>query len=295
MQFRQLTVVGVGLIGGSFALAARRAGIAERVTGWDSREVLDRAIQLGVIDAADRAFEEGRPSDADLVYVAAPVGAIIEFLRNAGSSLNPGAIVTDAGSTKREICRAALESLPGHVRFVGGHPKAGSHNSGVEHADADLFRNAAYALVVNESSDESQDAVDRIADVVRGIGARPVTLTAEEHDRAVARLSHVPQLMATALAGSVLESDLRLAGPGFSEVMRLAASRWSVWQDICRTNADEIGAALDEVMTAIGQMRSSISSGDFATVGTAFGDANGLMRRFQMASERDLRKESTGD
>jgi len=271
-------------------MAARRADIAERITGWDAKEVLDRAIARGVIDAVDEGFEESRVSKADLVYVAAPVGAIIEFLRTRASLLKPGAIVTDAGSTKREICRAARESLPEHVSFVGGHPMAGSHNSGVEHADAELFRNAAYALVVDESNDASSSAAGRIADAVRCIDARPVTLTAEEHDWAVAQLSHVPQLLATVLAGSALEADLRLAGPGFAETIRLGASRWAVWEDICRTNADEITVGIDDVIAEMEFIRSSLVRGDFDSVGEAFGDANRLMQRFQAASKRDDEK-----
>ena len=283
------------MIGGSFALAARRAGIAERISGWDSKQVLDQACERGVIDGVESSFSAGRVSEADLIYLAAPVRAIIEFLRTRGSSLKPGAIVTDAGSTKREICRAAREALPEQVSFVGGHPMAGSHNAGVEYADADLFHQAPYALVVDGSKDGSNDrsndssirAAGPIADLVRCIGARPVMLTAEEHDRAVARLSHAPQLLATALACRVNEADLRLAGSGFTEMARLAASRWSVWEDICRTNADEITSALDQVIGEMEAVRSSISSGDFAAVGAAFGEANGLMSRFQSTSKRD--------
>ena len=290
MRFKHIAIVGVGFIGGSFALAARRAGIADRISGWDSKEVLDQACERGVIDGVEYSFSAGRVSDADLIYLAAPVRAIIEFLRTRGSSLKAGAIVTDAGSTKREICRAASEALPERVSFVGGHPMAGSHNAGVEHAEADLFREAPYALVVDESNDRSNDrsirAARSIADVVREIGAGPMMLTAEEHDRAVARLSHAPQLLATALACRVNEADLRLAGSGFAEMARLAGSRWSVWEDICRTNADEITSALDEVIGEMEAVRSSISSGDFDAVGAAFGEANGLMGRFQSTSKR---------
>jgi prephenate dehydrogenase len=287
MRFKHIAIVGVGLIGGSFALAARRAGIADRISGWDSKRVLDQACERGVIDGVESSFSAGRVSEADLIYLAAPVRAIIGFLRTRGSSLKPGAIITDAGSTKREVCRAAREALPEHVSFVGGHPMAGSHNSGVEYAEADLFREAPYALVVDESNDGSIAAARLIADIVHGIGARPVMLTAEEHDRAVARLSHAPQLLATALACRVNEADLTLAGGGFTEMARLAASRWSVWEDICRTNADEITSALDEVIGEMEAVRSSISSGDFAAVGAAFGKANGLMGRFQSPSKRD--------
>jgi prephenate dehydrogenase len=284
MRFKHIAIVGVGLIGGSFALAARRAGFADRITGWDSNDVLDRACTRGVIDAAEDSFEIGSVSEADLVYLAAPVGAIIEFLRTRGSSLKQGALVTDAGSTKRDICRAAGEALPRHVSFVGGHPMAGSHNAGVEYAEAELFRDAPYALVVDDSSDASIDAASSVADLVRAIGGRPLTLTAEEHDRAVARLSHAPQLLATTLARIAGKSDLRLAGSGLSEILRLAASRWSVWEDICKTNADEITAALDEVIAEMGAIRSAMASGDFAAVGAAFGDANGLMRLLRTSS-----------
>lgn len=281
MHFKHVAILGVGLIGGSFALAARRAGIAERITGWDLKEVLVRACARGVIDCEEDSLSAGKVSEADLVFLATPVGSIIEFLRARGALLKPGAIVTDSGSTKREICRAAREALPSHVSFVGGHPMAGSHNAGVEYADADLFCGAPYALVVDDTNAGATNAVQTIADVVRGIGARPVMLTAREHDRVVARLSHAPQLLATALACGVDEAELRLAGSGFAEMARLAGSRWPVWEDICRTNADEITTALDDLIGRMEAMRSSIASGDVAAVGSAFGDANETMRRLQ--------------
>ena len=284
MRFKHIAIVGVGLIGGSFALAVRRAGLAERITGWDSPEVLDSALSHGVIDEAEDSFAAGRPSEADLVYLAAPVGAIMKFLRTSGPSLKAGAIITDAGSTKREICRAAREALSPDAGFIGGHPMAGSHNTGIEHAAADLFRDAPYALVIDESNNTSINAVQEFAEVVRAIGARPVMLAADAHDRSVARLSHAPQLLATALARSAGRSDLKLAGRGFSETMRLAASRWTVWEDICRSNADEIKTALDEVIGEMESMRASLASGNLAQVGAAFSDANELMRRFQRDS-----------
>jgi len=291
MHFKHIAIVGVGLIGGSFALAARRAGFAERITGWDSKEVLDDARARRVIDSAEASFDSGGGCDADLVYLAAPVGAILSFLRTRGNSLKAGAIVTDAGSTKREICRVAREALPSPVSFVGGHPMAGSHRAGIEHADADLFRGAPYALVVNDSKAESSRALGLVEEVVRSIGARPVKLTAEEHDRVVARVSHAPQLLATALACAVArrrnEADLRLAGSGFSEMVRLAASRWSMWEDICRTNAAEITLALDEVISEIEAARSSITSGDFDSVGAAFEEANSLADRSRPPGDRE--------
>jgi len=280
MHFNHIAIVGVGLIGGSFALAARRAGMAGRITGSDTESVLDEACARGVIDGVEDSFESGADCQADLVYLAAPVGAILSFLRTRGGSLKAGAIVTDAGSTKREICRVAREVLPASVRFVGGHPMAGSHKGGVAQANAGLFRGAPYAVVAGGTSAEACDAFRLVEDIVRGLGATPITLTAAEHDRVVARVSHAPQLLATALACAVArrrnEADLGLAGAGFSEMVRLAASRWSMWEDICKTNADEIALALDEVITEMEATRASIAGGDFDGLGAAFDEANAL-------------------
>src|ERR1700704_2226291 len=168
MPFKHIAIVGVGLIGGSFALAARRARVCERITGWDRKEVLDRALARGVIDGVENAFESGEVSDADLVYLAAPVGAILSFLRTRSTSVKPGAIVTDAGSTKREICRVAHQALPPEIRFIGGHPMAGSERAGVEFADANLFQGAAYALVAGDGA--HTNALRAITETVKGIG-----------------------------------------------------------------------------------------------------------------------------
>ena len=295
MHFKHIAIVGLGLIGGSFALAIRRAGLADRITGWDSEEVLERARARRVIDATEDAFESGRVCDADLVYLSAPVGAILSFLRTRGNAFKAGAIITDAGSTKREICRVARETLPSQVGFVGGHPMAGSHNAGIEHADADLFRGAPYALVVDDTQAQSSTAGRLIEDVVCCLGAKPLKLQADEHDRVVARVSHAPQLVATSLACAIArrqnQTDLRLAGSGFSEMVRLAASRWSMWEDICRTNADEIAIALDEVIGEMENARASLVSGDFQGLGTAFEVANELMRRSRLAQKLEAPSE----
>jgi prephenate dehydrogenase len=159
---------------------------------------------------------------------------------------------------------------------------AGSHNAGIAYADAELFRDAAYALVFDEAKTESRHALQIVEKVVSAIGAVPVKVIAEEHDRIVARMSHVPQLVSTALACSVArrrsQGDLRLSGTGFSEMVRLAGSRWSVWEDICRTNADEISLALDDVINEIEAARTSISSGDFEGLRGSFELANGLVK-----------------
>ncbi|MEK6405535.1 MAG: prephenate dehydrogenase/arogenate dehydrogenase family protein [Acidobacteriota bacterium] len=294
MRFKHVAIVGVGLIGGSFALAARRAGLAERITGWDRKDALDEARARGVIDGIESAFDSDRVSEADLIYLAAPVGAILNFLRTRANSLKPGAIVTDAGSTKRSICRAAREALPHEVAFVGGHPMAGSERTGVEFADADLFSGAAYALVADGGPDS--DAMRAVTQVVSSIGANPIAMTAERHDRIAARISHTPQMLSTALALAVARrgeaETLALAGSGFMEMTRLAESRWSVWEDICRTNADEVSSALDEAIAEIEAVRAAISSGDFAALSEMFGAAGTLMRRFH--DQRNHKADSSG-
>ncbi len=289
MTFNHIAIVGVGLIGGSFALASRRAGLANRITGWgNSPDSLERACLSGVIDGVEDAFDSGRVSDADLLYLAAPVGAIMDFLQTRARSIKPGAIVTDAGSTKREICRAACESLPEGVRFVGGHPMAGSHASGVEFADAGLFQGAPYALMSDERTDElktgDNQALDSMIEMVKAIGGLPVLTTPERHDRAVARISHLPQLLSTALAVAIAKSssqeEMELAGPGFFDMTRLAASRWPVWEDIFRTNADEIARALAEMSSEIEAMRPAFESSEHAKLRDAFRAANEFLQAF---------------
>ncbi|HEY3136853.1 MAG TPA: prephenate dehydrogenase/arogenate dehydrogenase family protein [Blastocatellia bacterium] len=283
MRFDHIAIVGVGLIGGSFALAARRAGLAERITGLDSKAVIDKARARGVIDDGGETFEEARVARADLVYLAAPVGAILSFLRSNGPSLKPGAIVTDAGSTKRDICRAAREALPPEIVFVGGHPMAGSERTGVEFADANLFSGAPYALIADRN--EPEDGLHMMTEVVESVGAHPVVLTAEQHDRIAARISHVPQLLSTALALAVSQAPqpetLRMVGSGFAELARLAESRWSVWEDICRTNADEISSALDEAISELEAVQAAVLSRDFSALEEMFEKAAELMRRFR--------------
>ena len=275
MRFNHLAIVGVGLIGGSFALAARRAGLADRITGWGGKSSLAKALATGVVDGIEDAFDSSEVSTADLVYVAAPIGGILDFLRTRGKLIKPGAIVTDAGSTKREICRAAHASLPPKVHFVGGHPMAGSHRAGIEFARADLFEDAPYAIV---RSEEAENAVSIFSEVVQAIGARLVITTAEHHDRVVARISHAPQLLSTALAvateDSIGQESSRLAGPGFRDMTRLASSSWSIWKDICQTNADEIAEALGEVIRELEVTRNSVASGDSAALLEAFQKAN---------------------
>lgn len=254
--WERVTIVGCGLIGASFALALRRARLCERVAGWDSSSaVLDQAVRRGVIDEVDHALGEGGVSSSDLIYLATPVGEIMRFLCERASQAKPGAIITDAGSTKREVCRAALGFVPHDRQFVGGHPVAGHHLGGLAHARADLFEGASYVLI-NEEDEAARRALDVLTEAVERVGARARLLTADEHDRAMALVSHAPQLLASALASIVREqedsAELRsLAGAGYRDMTRLAASPWPVWRDILATNSLEVADALDALVARL--------------------------------------------
>jgi prephenate dehydrogenase len=293
-RFNHIAVVGVGLIGGSFALAAKRAGICARVTGWGGNNSLARAVESGVIDGVEAAFDRGRVSNADLIYLAAPVGAIIDFLKTKGGLVKRGAIVTDAGSTKREICRAARAALGSGTHFIGGHPMAGSHSAGVEFARADLFYGAPYAIITDDRSDltEKGGAFDKVVELVKALGARPLFLTARRHDFEVARVSHVPQILSTALAvaaqNAMGEEGLALAGSGFADMTRLAASQWSMWRDILLTNSDQVVAALFEVLNEIEALRSAIDARDFASAQEAFRHANSLLGKIEKIKQTSI-------
>ncbi|MFL6336223.1 MAG: prephenate dehydrogenase, partial [Pyrinomonadaceae bacterium] len=262
-RWDRVTVVGCGLVGASFALALREAGACASVAGWDADpSVLEEALSLRVIDEPDEAFKGGGVSSSDLVYVATPVGQIVEFLRAGAPHVKPGAVVTDAGSTKTEVCRAARSQTEKAWRFVGGHPVAGSHLRGPAHARADLFEGAPYVLTPPEDGSDPS-ALAALVETLGALGARVRVMPAQEHDRALARLSHLPQLVSCALAATadegVDELELSaLAGPGYRDMTRLAASPWGIWQDILATNPSEVADALDSLITKLAAARDGL-------------------------------------
>ncbi len=259
----RLTVVGCGLVGASFALALKRAGACASIAGWDADpSVLDEALSRGVIDEIDEAFREGGVSRSDLVYLATPVGQVVEFLRAGAPHVRPGAVVTDAGSTKVEVCRAARTRTHEGWRFVGGHPIAGSHLRGPAYARADLFEGAPYVLTPPEDGSDPS-ALEALEETLGLFGARVRVMPAAEHDRALARLSHLPQLVSCALAAAVAEGmdgvELStLAGPGYRDMTRLASSPWGIWQDILATNSREVADALDALIDKLSAAREGL-------------------------------------
>jgi prephenate dehydrogenase len=263
--FRRVAVVGTGLIGGSFALALGRYFPAVARVGYDRGDVLARAMACGAIQEAAGDLSEA-VRDADLIYIALPVGAAIESLPTIAASVHPNALVTDACSTKTVICRSAHGHFRNGARFLGGHPIAGKESSGVEHADADLFRSFRYALVAQET--DSEPRVQQFAALLRAFGAEPDWCDAETHDWAVGIVSHLPQLLSVALARVVQDESeetglpVTLAGQGLQEMLRLAGSPYSMWRDICLTNSENISRALDRVTQALDFLRTHLSSRD---------------------------------
>lgn len=288
-MFQHVVIVGCGVIGCSFALALRRAGFDGRITGWGGPESVHEAIGRGMISERERSFDDGHPCSADFIYLAAPVMAILDFLQTKSGLLKPGSFLTDAGSTKAEICRTAQRCLPSAVDFLGGHPMAGSEKSGPEHARADLFEGAAYIL-----TPEDRTPAERLAQMellLREIGARPVRMSAEEHDRAVAYISHLPQYLSTSLAALIArrpdaERLRSLIGEGFRDMTRLAASRFRLWHDITLTNRENILQALGDYIEHLDGLRQALATGDLDVVAETFERANRFAGAHQGKSDR---------
>jgi prephenate dehydrogenase len=253
------------LIGGSFGLALRKHFPDISIVGFDRAEILQAALARGAVQEAARDLASA-VRGADLVYVALPIGATIEALPAIAAAAKDGALVTDTGSTKAAICRAAKTAFAGGARFLGGHPMAGKETSGIARADANLFSGARYALIGSE--DDPDPRVQGFAALLRMLGAEPVWCDADTHDWAVGIVSHLPQLLAVALARVVQdETDetglpLSLSGPGLQDMLRLAGSPYSVWRDVAHTNTDNIARALDRLEQALEYLRTRLTSKD---------------------------------
>jgi prephenate dehydrogenase len=250
--YKTVSIVGLGLMGGSLALALRRTGLGIRLLGVSRPETLAKAQSLAAIDDAfpySELVEAARISD--LVVLASPISSIIEHLRTLGRAsprLPRGLVITDVGSTKRLIVKAAEEVLPSHVSFVGGHPLAGSEARGVHAADPFLFQNAYYVLTPAQGS--AHEVSEALAGLLSLTGARIILLSAEDHDRIAATISHLPQLLAVSLVrflddlGPNRDHGVHLAAGGFRDMTRIASSPYSVWRDIVETNRDIISEVL---------------------------------------------------
>lgn len=270
--FPKVGIVGLGLIGGSIALAARRAWPSGLVIGVDTNDVLEKAMVLHAIDVA--ADDLVIMAEVDLVILAAPVSHNIALLAQIADAIPESAVVTDTSSTKREIV-AAARRLPSRLSFVGGHPLGGAARSGIDHATADLFKGRPWLFTPEAGA--STAALESLRRFVSSLGAEPRTMEAETHDRILAFLSHLPQLTASALMaviGDAIGADaLSLAGRGLADTTRLASSPAALWRDVCATNRDNIATALELLIERLQELRADLADGDRLT--EVFEAANG--------------------
>ncbi|MFN4260352.1 MAG: prephenate dehydrogenase [Gemmataceae bacterium] len=264
MNIGTLTIVGVGLIGGSIGLAVKRRGLVERVigVGW-RRETLDRALTLGAIDAGELDLAAG-VAPADWVVFCTPVERIAGQIRAAAAVCRPGTLLTDAGSTKAAIVRAVEGQVPEGIIFIGSHPLAGSEKRGPEHADADLLLNRL--VIVTPTATTPTDAVRRVTGFWQALGARVQTMTPESHDQALAMTSHLPHLAAAALAGVLPPEWHDLTATGFRDTTRVAAGDPTIWTGIFTHNRTAVLDALTRFQERLTEFQQALTTNDENTI-----------------------------
>jgi prephenate dehydrogenase len=285
----KVVIVGVGLIGGSFALALKHAGAVARVTGVGrAPEALARALELGIIDEVAASIEEAMRG-ADLVLIAAPVGQTEAILANLLPYLEPHTVVTDAGSTKSDVVAAARAALGSQVhQFVPGHPIAGSEANGPDAARVDLYRGKKAVLA--PLPENAPEAIDRVAAAWTACGAIIHTLTPQEHDRVFAAVSHLPHLLAFALVDDIARkphADLlfQYAASGFRDFTRIAASSPEMWRDISVANQAALLGELDAYLAQLTSMRAALAAGDGAALNTVYANAQRARQQWTGAIE----------
>ena len=264
MKIPSLGIVGVGLIGGSIGLAAKRRGLVDRVVGVGWRQTtLDLARDLGIIDEGSLDLERSLRR-CEFIVFCTPVDQIVDQVLTAAQVCEPGTLLTDAGSTKSTIVRSLEGRLPGHVHFVGSHPLAGSEKRGPQYADANLFHGRL--TVVTQTENTNPAAVEPVVGFWRALGSRVRIMNPEEHDRALALTSHLPHLASSALA-RVLPAELHdLTATGFRDTTRVAAGDPALWAGIFEQNRPAVLAALNELTDSLQQFRRALEAGDKAAL-----------------------------
>ncbi len=250
-----VAIFGVGLIGGSFALAIRKAGFTGRIIGVSSDQTIRTALAMHVIDEALTASDAA--AQADLLYLAQPIHTILDSLAELDAWVKPRALITDAGSTKQAIVQRASQAIS-RAQFLGGHPMAGRERRGVEAAEADLFQGRPYVLTPQSAAELETPAVREFLSWIPRIGSFPVILNPDQHDRTVAFTSHLPQLVSTALAATLdqrPEPETGVFGPALVDSTRLALSSFDIWGDIFATNRRQILVALECYIAKLQEFR----------------------------------------
>ena len=287
----KLVVIGVGLIGGSFALALREAGRVQHITGIGrSRENMRRALALGEIDEIAENIESAL-KDAELVFLAVPVGQTGEIMAQISAYLAPSTIVTDAGSTKQDVVAAARSHLAPHLKnFVPGHPVAGAEKSGAGAANADLFRGKNVVLTPLEET--RREATQKVTELWEACGARVSRMSANRHDEILAAVSHLPHVLAFALMNHVVSAGadgsddahdnelLRFAGSGFRDSTRIAGSSPEMWRDICLGNREALLNQIDAYQKELTAVREMLAHSDGDALERFFANARSARERW---------------
>ena len=293
MKYQRLTLIGCGLMGGSFALALRQAGLVDHVVGFSASEgTRAKALKLGVIDSASGSAAEA-VQGADLVLVAVPVRATEATLRAIDPVLSPAALVMDVGSTKGDVVAAARVALSTRLaNFVPAHPIAGKEVAGIEHADANLYQDRQ--LILTPLPENPADRVLQAAQVWQALGSRVLELSPEAHDASFAAVSHLPHLAAFALVNAVARQPhgaqhLSLAGPGFRDFSRIAASDPNVWRDILLANRDEVLHQSALMREALHEFEQAMQAGDAERLQALIDEASQTRSRWRLGgADSDL-------
>jgi prephenate dehydrogenase len=271
MAFKQVTIIGTGLIGGSLGLALKKRQLAGRIIGCDRAPVLERAQDCGAIEAGTTDSADA-VRGSDLVVLATPVIAILDLIERLGPALLAKTLVTDVGSTKVEVVQRAAKSFgrnAGH-RFLAGHPMAGKENAGVEFADADLFESAAWLFTPLPGQNVHAGQCGEFIHCAEKMGAKIAVVDPADHDRFCAWISHLPQMISTALAATLVDefgSDapvLDIGGRALREMTRISGSPYSMWRDIAITNKKNLADALQKLEQRLAHIRENLDSRELA-------------------------------
>jgi prephenate dehydrogenase len=278
-SFNKITIIGVGLIGGSLGLALKEKKPNFKIVGIDKQKIIEKAIARGAIDEGTANFKEGI-KEADIVIIATPVKTILNILTQINPFLKKGCLVTDTGSTKGQIVERADKVLSKDIFFIGGHPMAGSEEYGIESANPHLFQDRTYILTPTKKS--NLIAIEKIFSLIKMIGANRLILNPLEHDRIVGAVSHLPQIIAVSLINMVSEliqkennnNYFKAVGEGFKDMTRIASSPYKVWEDICYTNKEIILEMIQEFRNYLGVIEGKLKN-----------DPSSLKEEFQKASK----------
>jgi len=265
IKIKQLTIIGVGLIGGSFAIALRNAGLVEKVVGFGrSEDNLKKAVELGVVDSYTKNLKEAIET-ADVVFIAVPLGSMKDIFIGIKDHLSPEAIVTDGGSAKASVINDWFSVFGNDKQFIAGHPIAGTENSGVGAALADLYQDRR--VILTPTSTTNKQALETITALWEACGADVSQMSVDQHDQVLAATSHLPHMLAYGLVETLVKLEaqtdiFKYAAGGFRDISRIASSSPEMWRDICLSNADALSLVLDSYIKELSELARLIKTND---------------------------------